>query len=210
MNDTVAVRRANILRMRRSNPCVTLQVIGDEFGVTRERVRQILLEEGKPTVAYRQTYLCTQCGKDVGVVPKLFCSPKCRHEYGHIKIACTYCGQLKEYNVKQLVWYIKHGRHGTDFFFCSKRCQGRWLVENHGFTAHPENAMLGHRKYDWSKVYALRDETGWGAVRIGRALGISESGVSKILAKRTNIRVTEKGFYSDDLPTAMVTCDNKV
>lgn len=182
-------RQRNIVRMRRNNPCATLQEVGDRFGVTRERARQILEQAGEPTVAYQQTYLCLQCDKDIGRKPRLFCSPECRHNYQHIKIACTYCGQLGEYLISHLMWHIAHGSHGTDLFFCSHICQGRWLGENYGFVVtgnrgNREKWGKQRRKWDRSKVYELKDETGWGAARISRALGIPESTISWILAKR--------------------------
>lgn len=185
--------RMNIIRMRRNNPCATLEEIGSRFGVSRERARQILSEAGKPTRKYIQRYQCFQCGKDMGSQPKLFCSPECRRNYGWIKVACSYCGQLREYSAKWLIWQIEHGKHSRELFFCSKYCQGKWLAENHGFIAHPEN--VGHDKrpwkWDWSKIYELRDETGWGATKISRALGIPLPTVSMILAKRKS-KLTEE------------------
>ena len=41
-------RRENILRMAAENPAFTLQEIGDVFGITRERVRQVLKKACAP------------------------------------------------------------------------------------------------------------------------------------------------------------------
>lgn len=167
----------NIIRARRNNPCATLEGIGRCFGITGERVRQILSKAGKPTRAYHQHYLCIQCGKSIGTLwhRKRFCSRQCQHDYGHIKIACIICGKLREYRICELIWNLKHGQHSTDKFFCSKQCQGRWLGREHGIP----------RKWDYSKVYELRSKTGWGARNLGHALGIPEATVSAILAKQT-------------------------
>jgi len=176
-------RKINIIRARQSNPCATLQEIGTRYGVTRERVRQVLSEAEKPTGAYHQTYLCIQCGKDIGTEKKLFCNQQCQHNHRYIEIACICCGTLKEYNVKYLVWQIEHSRHSSNLFFCSKFCNGKWLAENHGFITHPKS--IGRKRvWDYSKVYELRDETGWGTVKISRALGIPESTISDILRRR--------------------------
>ncbi len=121
--------QVDVARARETNPCATLQKIGDGLGVSRERVRQILSQTQKPTSAYRQTYLCIQCGKDMGVEERLFCSRQCQCGYGRTQIACSYCGELKEYSIKHVVWAIENGRHSTDLFFCSKQCHGRWLGE---------------------------------------------------------------------------------
>ena len=125
----------NIIRRRRTNPCATLEEIGTQYDVTKEYVRQVLSNAGKPTRAYHQTYLCIQCGKDMGTRKKLFCNRQCFHDYSHIKIACTYCGKFGKYRAKQLVRRIEHGQHSLDLFFCSKFCQGKWLGENYGFGA---------------------------------------------------------------------------
>lgn len=187
--DSASLKK-NIVRARRNNPCATLQELGNRFGVTRERVRQVLLQEGKPTSAYRQTYLCNQCGKDMGVKArwrKFFCSERCYHDYTHIQVACSYCGELNEYSISLLVWRLKHGQHSSDLFFCSKCCHGKWLAEKHGFSAYPEHIPSGasYRKWDYTKIYELRDKTGWGTTRISRALGIPESTISVILRKRS-------------------------
>ena len=132
--------KGNVIIARTNNPCATLQEIGNCFGVTRERIRQILSQAGSPAPAYRQTYLCIHCGKDVGTrKTRLFCNRQCRHDYTHTQIACSHCGKLREYGIKDVVWQIEHGGRSGELFFCSKQCQGAWLAENHGFGKHPEN-----------------------------------------------------------------------
>lgn len=181
--------RLNVIRARRNNPCATMQQIGDRYKITRERVRQILVEAGKPTSAFQQTYLCPNCG---GELPRgkqsrarqgkgTFCNKQCQYDYGHIKIACDYCGELKEYRIKTIIWHIEHGQK-CKYFFCSKVCQGKWLGENYGSTGNHRN--IRKRKWDYSEIYTLRDSTGWGAIRIGRALGIPIPTVDKILVNR--------------------------
>lgn len=179
--------KVNIIRARRNNPCASLKGIGVRYGISRERVRQVLSEAGKQTSSYRQTYLCNQCGKDIGTQEKLFCNRQCRYDYTHIDIACSYCGKLREYQAKHIIWEIKHGLHSSDIFFCSKNCQGHWAAEKHGFIAHPENGGRGrNKKWDYDKVYQARDETGFGGTKLSRLLSIPESTIYMILAKRSN------------------------
>jgi len=174
--------RINVIRARRNNPCATQLQIANRYGITRERVRQILKEAEKPTAAYKQIYLCPSCGKELPSEKQLrarqgkvtFCNKQCRYDYGHIKVACDYCGNLKEYRVGELISHIRTGNTKHNHFFCSRVCQGKWLGENYG----------KQRKWDWSMVYELRDSTGWGSIRIGRALDIPFSTVSEILDKR--------------------------
>ena len=60
-------RRAEIAAFRMANPCLTLAGIGQRFGVTKERVRQVLARGGATTVALRPPPLmvpliCDNCG----------------------------------------------------------------------------------------------------------------------------------------------------
>lgn len=126
--------RINIIRSRRENPCATLKDIGVINGVTKEYIRQVLQKAGHPTVAYRQHYLCIECGKDIGTRTKkrLYCNRQCRSNYAHVQIACSQCGELKEYRTKQVINLIEKWNRSTDLFFCSKICQGQWLGTNFG------------------------------------------------------------------------------
>lgn len=180
-------RNISIIRVRSNNPCATLQEIGDRFGITRERVRQILKEAGEQTRAYVQTYLCYHCGKNLGRRKKVFCNKQCQHDYYHMRVPCEICGQLSEYSIAVLAWRVKHMKHKQKLFFCSRVCHGKWLAANYGFTVYPEHATGRPKKWDYSKVYDLRDSKGWGAIKIGRALGMPVPTVSKILIKRREI-----------------------
>ena len=186
--------RTNIIRMRRNDPYATLKEIGDSFDITKERVRQVLSEAGKETRAYRDQvpHLCIGCGKQFNRLYNQFCSYECKRNETHTMLPCSYCGSPgKEVNIKWLNWEIDHGRHSPDLFFCSKVCQGNWLADNYGFVKYPEHIISAGRllKWDYSKVYELRDRTGWGARRISRALGIPQGTLSQVLAeyKRANL-----------------------
>ena len=54
---TQAVVQANkerIIQLRITHPEMTLKAIGDEVALTKERVRQILVKEGLPTISIGQ------------------------------------------------------------------------------------------------------------------------------------------------------------
>jgi len=103
---------------------LTLQGIGDEFGVTRERVRQVLMGCGIDCRAFPETNRvynrteveCEQCGKAFDVAAhqvkkqkRYFCGKRCRYEYMHPTFTCDRCGSPM---VK------KNGRYGP-FLACS-------------------------------------------------------------------------------------------
>lgn len=135
----ITPNRLAVASARATNPCATLTEIGLQIGIGREAARQLLVKENLPTKAYRQKYLCLNCGTEM---PKkaLFCSAECHHEYTHIKVTCTWCGELFEYNAKLLIWKIRRG-HKMERLFCSKQCQGKWMATNYGFGMFPEHRL---------------------------------------------------------------------
>jgi DNA-directed RNA polymerase sigma subunit (sigma70/sigma32) len=55
-----------IIEYRLRNPCLTLEAVGKHFGISRQRVHQILVSKNQPTKHYikqKPTYKCLQCGK---------------------------------------------------------------------------------------------------------------------------------------------------
>ncbi|KKM80156.1 hypothetical protein LCGC14_1342630, partial [marine sediment metagenome] len=90
----------NVKCMRRNNPYFTLRQIGGRYGVTGERVRQILRAADMPTkaVGCLKRFSCLNCGRVQSskwrASTHLFCSFKCRKEYTTIDVACPQCGVL--------------------------------------------------------------------------------------------------------------------
>jgi len=126
-----------LAKMRWTNPCATLQDMGDHFGVTRERIRQVLNELELPTKHYAEKTMmgCLKCGTPFPEKEgKEFCSRECQSVYNTILITCSQCGKLMKRKACQTLLTesrIKLGYKGN--FFCSKRCQGFWLAEKHGY-----------------------------------------------------------------------------
>ena len=76
---------------------------------------------------------------------------------------------------------------GRVIWFCVMFVNLKYLSRHWGFVAHPENCGKykggRKRKWDYGRVYKLRDITGWGCRKLSRVLGIPENSVSQILAK---------------------------
>jgi len=127
----------DIVRTRQNNPCATYQQIGDKYGITRERVRQILsgydFETGK-VVSARIKRTCPLCGGTKASTSKK-CS-KCRAPK-KVPLACDYCREIF-YRDEWMVIY-RFNKKGVRFQFCNKTCQGYYVAEHYGFIAHPEN-----------------------------------------------------------------------
>ena len=181
----------------------TLQSIGSKLGVSRERVRQILVKYyGTTDNAYlprTQVSMLLGCSDDwlvsqeeKGLLQpvhhgfRYLYSPR-EVEKAHtllrkrwkppVSRVCEVCGRVF-YRRPSQVRPTSPGR------FCSKHCQGVWFSRNYGFGAHPENIKRGQgRKHDYEVVRKLREEIGWGARRIAHKTGIPVSSVTYILGR---------------------------
>ena len=174
--------RQRIVELRLNNPCLTLQGIGNDVSVSRERVRQILAREGLPTAAYKpkQRYYCMYCGKIIENKNKCFCNMECHKAYSLIPLTCGSCGEVFYRTISQL-WssMYRHNTNGTSqvAYFCSKKCNGVWTGKNYGFKkGHDINARLGKRKYDADLILSSH-YLGWSRHEIAIELGIPSSTV---------------------------------
>ena len=148
------------------------------------------LFEESPAKVYRHlglappTGYCWQCGLEVAEKGTGLCLD-CQKAAAFIQVACSYCGALTRRRASAIVLFVS--RYGYQHFFCSRHCMGMWAAQNYGFTAHPENR--GKRKYDYDMVWQKHLETGFGAIRLGRLLGMKTDTVNKILqAKRKEMK----------------------
>lgn len=154
--------REDVINIRRSNPCATLQGIADKVGVSRERIRQILESERLQTKHYKQKYDCLNCHNIF--TPKSskrglrFCSVKCKYEYTHPLIICDNCGILFRKSASYIRRESKSIRYKGNNY-CSRKCFGIVLGTTHGFKAHPEHRGVGHgnmqRLYDYEYITRL-------------------------------------------------------
>lgn len=111
--------RERIIELRRLHPEMTLESIGNDVGVSKERVRQVLVQENLPTVSkgrsstkIKNPLPCAECGTlDKQFITKhsLYCSTTCitkaRDKYWirfhnenpdrRTTYQCEYCGLEK-------------------------------------------------------------------------------------------------------------------
>ena len=104
-NNVLARNCLNIVEKRKNGQ--TLKEIGDEYGVTRERIRQIILPYNipiplKPKPKSQEEHNCIYCGKNISTKRK-YCNKECNHlskhsgkkfsQYDYIELICDGCGK---------------------------------------------------------------------------------------------------------------------
>ena len=187
-----------VLSLRAKNPCATLQEVAAAVGVTRERVRQILLRAGEPTRHHveRALNVCMECGKPTQ--KEVFCGMDCRHNHAWPLVACDGCGVLfrksasdinAQARARAAGKVIKMPDGATTVYkgrnFHSRQCFGAWLGRTVGFVAHPENGRLGRGRKSKYDAASLRQEfAGSGLPRrqFAKFKGIPVGTIYKLLA----------------------------
>jgi len=192
MSQALPISHAEVIAWRRANPCLTLETVGFRFGVTRERIRQILAKAGEPTFHYRiskPTRICMQCGtgyiKGVWSFAGVFlCSVDCRLEYYHPLVQCEVCGGMFRRRASHLMRSsTSPTRQNSQLFVaCGKRCQG--IYAGRHFGAQPgEKRNEGTRKWDEALILAERERTGESYRMLGHRLGIPPGTIYEYMAR---------------------------
>ena len=129
----VSLQSDAIVAYRQANPTLTLKAIGSRYGVSRERVRQILKRAGAQTRALRTPLQpCPVCGESVGRTAKRFCSRACYSASIRIMLVCEECGAPFPRSAKLHAFRVQQGqRH----IFCNNRCTGAWIGRTFGRAA---------------------------------------------------------------------------
>ena len=70
---------AKVIALKIYNPEIKAIEIAKLVGVSRERVRQILIKYDMPTKVSKMHRPCVRCGEDVKHYVNLFCSSECRY-----------------------------------------------------------------------------------------------------------------------------------
>lgn len=189
------------------NEGYSLRLIGDKFGVSRERIRQILNQHygtivRSGFVSRNKLSKLLKCAeftlrkleqegtlnpKHMGgnylydrdesekAALEIYRLP---HNRPDLERICQECGKI--FRVRP--WQIRKRYTRT---LCSKPCTGRHLGKSN---TGSHRKHVGKRKWDYDLIYQLRQETGWGACRIGRKLRIPESTISVILRREKEVK----------------------
>ena len=135
--------REILVEMVAENPNVTRKAICDRTGVTRERIRQILLTEGL-SVPYGRPYPGPWCGTCGNRIDKInisgLCLPCQLAARARVTFICEVCFEPFELLKREVAARSRNGKHPR---FCKKTCFGSFAGNNYGFVAHPENSNRG-------------------------------------------------------------------
>lgn len=122
------ITRAKVRASLAANPVQTLKQVGDEVGITRERVRQIIRDEGlhrAPLERPDNRPTCASCGKrrawQTYVRPTCnACTPQVRQ---YLTLTCDECGTQFQREPYQ--------NRSKGFVFCSNVCHGRYAGKHY-------------------------------------------------------------------------------
>ena len=114
-------KRLEIIHLRENFPELTLREIGEKVNLTRERVRQILIDANLNTksLARMTTPLCATCNKTLHNRRLKFCSQECQYPNGQTTFQCATCGTSQ--TVMTSVYKARMQRNST--IHCSRTCR---------------------------------------------------------------------------------------
>ena len=155
-----AIRKMLAQRNEHAAYVYTYQEIGDIYSITRERVRQIGKQVGlsgrwavRAEMVQRMwddAPVCAveHCENTLEVLmqpkPHYSSTKRCAiHGRDMVLITCSWCGKESERERYQAYSdhrsnAVRRGKKQKNWF-CDKTCQGKYIGENFGFVAHPEN-----------------------------------------------------------------------
>ena len=198
--------RNKIIINRLSTTRDSLQSIGDDFGITRERVRQIGVINNvvRPE---RDPFYCKNPACD-NVVEKryskrnhlgktaflAYCSEECG-KYAHqqrikkYEFDCSYCGKhnvITGVNGSSRRAYDKKRVH-AELKYCDKECQQGHLGTKFGWgdPNHTNYQKEGKKKLDPEKVLTMYYDEGLTQVEISEQLKVKQGSVSRIIVKES-------------------------
>ena len=123
-------RTTDILDARRNHPDLTLRHIGEMYGVSAERVGQVLKAHGLPTVAVKPPKppkpTCSLCGGPVSNRTVTICR-QCRLKNAWVTLTCTTCKKQFPRRQGDIDGINRNPAYTTKRPFCSPQCFGRYV-----------------------------------------------------------------------------------
>lgn len=187
MSDSSSIRE-KILHLRQINPELRGSEIAAQLGVSRERIRQLLVELNLPT-RIRSIEACQYCGKLFNTrrgKRKEYCSRTCRKAAIFTTITCSACGLEFKISSKLLQRRL---RLKYKHFFCSRSCSrkyvGKYVGSTYGWKALAKKYGAHYKTYNYSLVaylYELSPING-NKASFARSLGILRGSIYHVLRR---------------------------
>lgn len=123
--------RELVIQDRKDNPYITLQMIGDKFNVSKQRVYQFLKRERIRAGHVCRKHPCPQCGREVSL-KNVFCSKECLSEFHRITLICDECGKSFKRRLSDAFYTLRAPRTPAapvKLWFCNQKCHGKHVVK---------------------------------------------------------------------------------
>jgi hypothetical protein len=130
-----SLRDQKILDFRKKNPCLPLRVIGDHYGISKQRIDQII-RRNNLKIEKPKRY-CAQCNSVLPSRLSKYCSRECLSDSRRIAVQCEECGKIFFRRTVEVVRRI--GEKGYSHIHCSYKCHGTWAGRTVGFG--PQRAL---------------------------------------------------------------------
>lgn len=125
-------KHVEIIKQKQDNSELSLRGMAEQFGMSYERIRQILNQYGVSTK--RTVKLpCPVCGKPRRSKNRRYCSKECKYIGQNITLNCASCGSPVVRSKKIMEWHKKRGWYKDGLVFCNHVCRGRHLGKNYGW-----------------------------------------------------------------------------
>jgi len=132
----LAERNAKIVRWATENPCSSLEQIGRYYGISRERVRQVIAKAGKHKIAAQTARpprrICEICGDGLTGDARHY-HQQCKQARAWVTVICDGCGISFQKRANHVI-RAQHDSRYTGRIFCSVPCARR----------HPSEAALAY------------------------------------------------------------------
>jgi len=118
-----------ILEFKLNNPKISLRKIGEVFGISGERVRQICSVYQVETRRVIESHPCKGCGKSIsGQITKKFCSEECLFRCLYVSLICNTCNQIF-YRRRTIVLNREDDPRYKGRNYCSRVCSAKGMSQ---------------------------------------------------------------------------------